>query len=110
MTKSAMTLVHKRRLLPTKQYQCGRNFVDNKTRELNQAAAVSEKRTISPVFALRAKLAFDGGGIVEACEDIRTAAFLSRRNAGVTHTKVEHVGRRKLGSRWNSVRMVREAA
>jgi hypothetical protein len=48
MSRSAITVVHSNRAFPTKQYQCGKKFVESKARELSQTAAVANVSVSNP--------------------------------------------------------------
>jgi hypothetical protein len=74
-----MTVVQRRRLLPTKQYQWGRKFEARRLRDDNQSPAVRRKSTTSAVLNVRGEGAGCGGESAGAAEAMLCAAFPSLR-------------------------------
>jgi len=73
--------------LPTKQYQCGKKFVESRARELNQTAAVAHVSVSNPSLTVRGVKPTSDFVSIEALADMRSAAFPSSHAASTLNAQ-----------------------
>jgi hypothetical protein len=79
INRSAITVVQSSRVLPTKQYQCGKKFVESRARELSHITEVAQVSAINPSFTARGVKPRADFVASEAPAGMRRTAFRSSR-------------------------------